>query len=148
MNNLNLEDFVEEGKQHPILGPEYFMARKIAENTLNNFKDKCFNEFLKETSEKLYEKFQETFESSLMFDAENNIQHQIWNTVEQIIRAILGGEQYILQKYVLGPKYDCGKIRETVAKLIPEELQNARIKDLESELKNVKDNLEFYQRRY
>lgn len=48
-----------------------------------------------------------------------------------------------MDRYVLGQRYECEKIRAAIAKHIPEELQNARIADLEAENAKLKEDLEW-----
>ena len=142
------EDLMDETSDFQTLGPEYFKARRISERLMQDFQDEFFKPLLDKFSDEFSIELWNKVQYNLINDSESNIQSEIWQTVEQIVKAILGGEQWVLQKYVLGPKYNCEKIRETIAKLIPKELQDERIKDLEEQVKRLKETVEVYQRRY
>jgi hypothetical protein len=147
-NNEFTEEELESAKDYDVLGPEYFRARNIAETVMKKFKNEHFKPIIDDFTKEFTDKLWTSVQDSLVSDTEMNIQNEIWRTVEAIVRAILGGNQYILQKYVLGSKYNCGKIRETIAKLTPEELQSKRITELEEELLELKQEYDRYRQRY
>jgi hypothetical protein len=89
---------------------------------------------------------QESLEAYLLSDVESNLHTTIWHQIDESVQAILGGRQWALNKYMLGERYDCDKVREAVAKVVPKELQDARVADLEAEIVRLKEALEWARR--
>lgn len=84
----------------------------------------------------------------LWSDAEMNLQGKSWRMVDEIVRGILSGEKWLIERYALGDRYDCDKIREAVARHIPREIMQARIADLEAENERLRKDLGFARGRY
>lgn len=119
------DEALASAQEYETLGPAYFEARRIVERQMEKFADKHF--------EPLIDQFAKEF------------QERLW-MVDASVFAILTGERWAIERYALD-KYDGPKVREAVAKHIPQELQDARIADLEKEVARLKKNLEFYQNR-
>lgn len=62
----------------------------------------------------------------------------MWHQIDESVKALLSGEGWALRRYMLADRYDNVKIRAAVAAVVPVELQNARVADLEKELAEVK----------
>ena len=140
------EDIFKGTEEYPVLGPAYFAARRMAERFMQAFEVEHFEPLVKRFTKDFSDTLWTDISDHLLSDTESNLQSEIWRTVDQCVEGILSGEQWIMNKYALGSKYDCEKIRAAVAQYIPQELQNARIADLESEIKSLKERLSFYQR--
>jgi hypothetical protein len=140
----------EKGEQNPVLGPAYFSARDAAEKFMAGFEAEQFKplleKFVKQMSDQFTEVMWEKFQEWLIDDTQRNIQGAMWRDVDAILIAMLGGEQWILRKYILGERYDCEKVRATLAALIPAEIQEKRIADLEKENKRLRESLEMSRR--
>jgi hypothetical protein len=133
--------YLDKAAEYPSLGPHYFVARDVAEKFMAGFEAEHFEPVVKKAADDLYSALHERLESFLMSDVESNIQGTIWRQIDESVKALLSGQRWALERYLLGPKYEHDKIRAAVAKVIPEELQNARIKDLEEEIERLrKDN--------
>lgn len=133
--------YLDKAAEHPVLGPHYFAARDVAEKFMADFDPEHFTPLIKKASDDLYSALQERLESFLMSDVESNLQGTIWRQIDESVKALLSGQRWALERYLLGTKYNCDKIREAVAKVIPAELQDARIRDLEEEIERLrKDN--------
>lgn len=135
---------IEQGINSPVLGPAYFVARRIADRQMSAFEPEMFKLLLDKFAKEFGERLWEDVRNSLISDVEMNLQYEMWRTVDAIVGALLGGERWALEKYALGPRYEQARIRAAVAAHIPKELQDARIADLEEELAWAKKDVEFY----
>lgn len=140
------QTFLDQAVDYPTLGPHYFAARKTAEEFMAKFEPEHFEPLIKKASEAFYSQMQESLEASLLSDVESNIQGTIWRQIDDSVRALMGGERWALERYALGTRYECDKIREAVAKHIPAELQDARVVDLEAENKRLREDNEMLRR--
>ena len=146
--------FLKDGAKSLILGPAYFDARAVVEHVLpgNGTTDenlsKAMEPVIKKFADDAYELMSERVQSWLFSDVSSNLQGQVWRMVDACVVALLGGDSWSLEKYALGDRYNLGKIRETIARLIPEELQNMRIAELEKELADANDTIRRLRERY
>lgn len=141
-------DDVASAATYTALGPAYFAARRFAEKLFDDSEQ--FNKFedvAKEAAKKVADHIRDAIAEFIACDAEYGVHQHIWREVDQIVRAILSGEKWAVERYALGGKYDFGKIRAAVAKHIPREVMDARIGDLEAEVKTLSERLRFYQER-
>lgn len=143
------DEFLAEGEKSPVLGPHYFDARAVAERIVTKFEDEDFKGMIEKFADQFRDELWNSVQSSLLSDVECNVQGEIWRMVDNVVRAILGGNKWALDRYVLGDRYDCAEVRAAVAALIPAELQNPRISDLEVEIDRLrKENTSLRDRRY
>lgn len=142
---ITLED-VRQAEAYPSLGPAYFVARRIAENVMKGVEAEHFEPLIKKFSDELYDKIREATENFLTSDAESNVQSHIYHLVDQMVHGLLSGEKWIMDRYVLGEKHDCEKVRATVAKHIEEPLAAARIKDLEDQVERLRKDIKWLRR--
>lgn len=140
------EDDLEAGKHTPELGPVYFDARRVVEKFLHDFETKQFSEMLKKFSEELYDKINDNISEFLLSDVESNLHLELRRMVDNCVNALLTGEAWALERYVLKNNfaYPHNKIREAIAKHIPVELQDLRIKTLEAENARLREDVEYY----
>jgi hypothetical protein len=129
------------------LGVHYFSARRIVNDAMSSLGNKDFSEIVKTASDLIYRHIQDAVEASMWADAEANLQGKVWHMVDDIVRGLLSGEKWLMDRYVLGEIYDCEKVRATVAKHIGDELAAKRIADLEDALAKAKQDLEWYRGR-
>lgn len=137
------DEHFKEGEQHPTLGPAYFAARAIAERFMASFSEEQFKPLIDNFAKEFNDRLWNDLESSLLSDTESNLQSSMWRMVDQCVAAILSGERWVMEKYALGSRYDCDKVRETVAKCIPAELQDNRVTDLEAEVERLRREVQF-----
>lgn len=140
---FTVED-IKQSDGYQALGPEYFASRRLAEAFISGFEAEQFKPMIDEFTKQFNDKLWTGVADSLVSDTESNLHLEISRIVEGTVRAILSGEKWALNRYVLAAKYDCEKTRAAVSKHIPEELQNARISDLEAEITKLRDDLRFY----
>lgn len=133
-------------EQYQNLGPAYFAAGEIAEQFMSSFTEEQFRPLIDKFAREFNDRLWNDLESSLLGDTQSNLQSSMWRMVDQCVTAILSGERWVMEKYALGSRYDCDKVRETVAKHIPAELQNKRVADLEEEVKRLREDNEFLRR--
>lgn len=142
------QEFIDASEGYVSLGPNYFAGRKIAEEFMAKFEAEHFKPLIDKFTEQFREAMWEQVQDALMSDTENNIQHAIWHQVDRSVNDLLSGVKWAQDKYILGTRYDCDKIRAAIAAHIPKEIQDQRIVDLETELAEVKKSLEFARNRY
>lgn len=142
------EEDLREGTKWPTLGPAYFDARKMAERIASQFEAEHFKPLIDKMAEDFREKLWDDVRDYLLADTESNIQSETWRMVDNCVEAILGGHKWAMEKYALGSRYDCDKIRQAVAQHIPQELQDKRVADLEAEVEQLKKDLAFHRRNY
>ena len=139
-------DEIEEGSKHITLGPAYFAARKIAERFMADFEAEHFKPMIDEFSKRFRDELWSNISDWLLSDTESNLQGAMWRQADAMVGHLLAGDHWAMEKFALGARYDCGKIRKAVAEHIPRELQDARIADLEEEVARLKKDVEFYRR--
>lgn len=139
-------DEIDDGQKSPTLGPGYFAARKFSEQLVAGVDAEIFQPILKKASDDFYSQIKDALEAFLISDVESNVQGEIWRTADNIVQALLTGEDWAMKKYLIGDRYDCAKVRATVAAYVPKELQDARVADLEQQVVALKKDNEFYRR--
>ena len=126
---------------YPNLEPERTRGRQKAEAVMQQFQAEHFKPLLKTLSDAMTEHLWDIFRDYLLSDTESNLEGHMRDRIERSVQALLGAERWVVNKYVMD-QYDSGKqIRATLATLIPKELQDARIADLEAELASTKADL-------
>jgi hypothetical protein len=129
-------------RHYPTIEPEWTHGHEKAAQVLKQFEAEHFKPILKTLSDAMTEHLWDIFRNYLLSDTESNLECYMRQRIERSVQALLGCEQWVVEKYVMD-KYDSGKqIRKTLAALIPRELQEARIADLEAELANVQEELQ------
>ena len=136
MNDIFSEENLKEAEQYPGLGPAYFCSKDVIDRFSKGFENEHFKPLIDEFTKRFNEKLWDGVANSLMMDTECNLQQMMYRQVDDCVKALLGGERWALERYVLD-SYHCEEIRAAVAAHIPEELQNARIKDLEADNKRL-----------
>jgi hypothetical protein len=139
-------EHIDEARQYPNLGPAYFAAQAIAERFMTSFQEEQFKPLIDKFAAEFNDRLWSDLQSSLLGDTQSNLRSDMWRMVDQCVTAVLSGERWVMEKYALGSRYDCDKVRETVAKHIPAELQDKRVTDLEEEVKRLREDNEFLQR--
>ena len=135
------DDDVKNGTDSLILGPAYFDARRVAERFMAKFEAEQFKPLIDKMAETFSERLWADLQSSMLSDIEMNIQGEIWRMVDNCVEALLSGNGWALEKYVLAGRYNDAEIRAMIAKHIPAEIQDARIADLEKENARLNDSL-------
>jgi len=139
--------YLKEAENYPTLGPAYFDSRKVSQELLEKYGEQDMKEVAQKAADDLYIRLLESFENHFLSDTENNIRGHITRMVDNTVTAILGGNQWAIDKYVMG-KYDCEKVRSSLASLVSKELKDKRVEDLEKENKRLTESLRVYQDRY
>ena len=151
------EDFMTDAElqeKHPVLGPDYFRARALAEGVVARIEVEhmeALRKIAKELTDEIQDRIWSSVVGHLLSDTEYNLQGEIRRRIENAVSALLSGEKWALNRYVLDGRYtgsiSAEKLRETVAKHIPEELQSTRIAELEKEVQRLRTDLEWYRNR-
>lgn len=136
---LSDEELCKDGS---IIEPEYTRSHVIAEKIIAQFEAEQFKPLIKKIEDMVGEHLWDMVRDSLLDDTTHNIAGEIRDRVEKTIEALLGGNQWAVEKYILAQRYQRDEIRKQLAALIPEQLQDARIADLEKEVAKLKEDLQ------
>jgi hypothetical protein len=140
------QTFLDQAEKHTTLGPHYFAARQVAEKFMEDFQNEHFEPLAKKFADEMYDKVRERLEDFLLGDTESNLHSFMWHRIDESVKALLSNQKWAIERYALGERYDHGKIRETLAALIPVELQDARLKDLMEENERLRKDNEWLRR--
>lgn len=129
---------------HPNIEPEWTRGHALAEQVMAKFKAEHFEPLAKLVMDYVGDKLWDMLRDHLIQDTEENVAGYVRDRVESTVRALLTGEQWALNKYVLEARtYQNGQeIRAAIARLIPVELQAARVVDLEAQVAKLEEDLQ------
>lgn len=139
-------DALDQAKKYDTLGPAYFEARPIVERLMANFEAEHFKPIVDACVKEFQDRMWDSVRDHLLNDTEMNIHGHVYRMVDDCVAAILSGERWAIERYALG-SYNQEKVRAAIAKHIPQELQDARIADLEKEVERLRSDLKFYRDR-
>jgi ATP-dependent Clp protease ATP-binding subunit ClpA len=125
-----------------VLGPGYFAARRFAEAFMAGADQGPFKPVIEKVTKEIADELWQRVQDNLLDD--HNIHLHIWQTVDQMVKFILSGEKWAVEKYALGDRYDCAKVREAIFQHFPKELRDKHIDDLEKEVENLKESLRIW----
>ena len=143
MDDLITDEMKQDAEGCPTLGPAYFAARKVVAEVCEGLDEEPFKELFSTFADKLNEQLQSRLEDHLFTDTEDSLYQKVWHMVDQIVRGLLSGEKWVMDRYALGTKYDCEAIRAELVKHIPKEVQDKRIVELEEQVDRLKKDLQF-----
>lgn len=138
------EEFIKEAEGYDVLGPAYFDSRSVVNKFMQKFEIEQFKPLADKISEEIRDKIWNDLQDYLLSDTECNLKGELHRMVDKCVYEILNGSSWALKKYALDDRHDNEKVREVVAKLIPKELQDARIADLEKENERLQKDLNWY----
>lgn len=144
-NDIFTAEDVAESNQY--LKPSYFAARRVVEEAMKGFTAEALEPLVKTAVDAFTEKLQSDVEDYIWQNAELNLQSKMERMVERTVQALLSGETWALNAYPLAKTHDAAKVREAIAKHIPQELQEARLAELEKEVARLREDLRFYRER-
>ena len=145
-NDIITDDDVSKGASST-LGAHYFSSRRIVRDAMSALEDKSFDDAVSEITKKLYEKLYDAVECSMWGDVECNLQSKMWTMVDEIVRGILSGDRWVLDRYVLGSRYDCEKIRAAVSQHLGDELRDHYVTDLEKKIETLESDVKWFRER-
>ena len=137
------EEDMKEAAKFPTLGPAYFASRKTVEKFMEGFDVAMFKPLIDELVSKIQDELNTAFFERLLSDTEHNLHGAMWRHADSMVKHVLAGDKWAIEKYALGDRYGCEAVRASLAKAIPAELQDARIADLEAELKRLKEEVRY-----
>ena len=142
--SLTDKDF-KQAEEYPTLGPVYFAARRMSEGAVKAIEDIDLSGAIKTFTDEAYEKILSATHDWLLSNLESNLQGDIQETVETIIKALIGGKKWAMRRYALADKYEDERygIREAICKHIGDEVAAQRIADLEAEIARRDDLINF-----
>lgn len=137
---------VAEAEKFQTLGPAYFCSREVVERAMAGVQTSdlrpLLDAFVKQFSDAVWSGMQD----HLLSDTEMNLQGAMYRQVDDIVKYMLSGEKWAVEKYALGDRYDCANVRAAIAKHLPDDIRNARISDLEAEVERLRKDNEFLRR--
>jgi len=142
------DDDWAQSESYNTLGPAYFAARRVCDEATKSFTDEMMEPLVKDAADAFTEKLWDHIRDYLWDDTRENLQSKMWHMVDDIVKAILGGNEWAIKRYVLGERYDCENVRKQLAALIPEQLQSKTIKDLQAEVERLRKDNEWLRERY
>lgn len=124
------------------LGPEYFAAGRVAERLVADVLsqetlDRLAKDVAKKVSDEVFNQI-----SAFLWDGgiEHNMQLSATHMVKDVLEAVVSGNKVLASRIAL-QKYDQHGVRAAIAKLIPDEVLQARIADLEKEVEQLRGSL-------
>ena len=151
---VTAETFTDEdiafGERHPVLGPEYSAARSFMERFAESFRDEHLkpmaDEITKLIGDQIRDRVWDDFRDFLLADVEQNAAGAIRGMVNDTVKALLSGDAWALERYPLAARYDAEKVRAAIAAHIPDDIAKARIADLENQVADLRQSLEWARR--
>lgn len=140
MTDILTQEDHANADRYEVLGPHYFAARRVAEQFISKFTSEQFQPLIDEFAKQFSDKLQGDLDDYLLSNSEMNIHGSLWRMVDDVVKALLGGNRWAFERYALGSRYDCEHIRKAIAAHIPREIQDARIADLEAECARLKED--------
>jgi hypothetical protein len=140
------DDEIAQGKEHAVLGPAYFAARRVCEAAMQDWEAEHLRPLVETIRDKVTDTLWDTIRDSIWSDTEMNLQGKMWDMVDRTVKALLTGERWALERYCLGERYDQELVRAAIARHIPEEIKGARIADLEALVEKQKRDIEWLRR--
>jgi hypothetical protein len=139
------EDLIEAEK-FETLSPAYFAARRVTERAMAAFTDEHLKPLIDKAADEFRDKLWTQVQDSIWSDTEMNLQGTMWCAIDEIVKALMGGQQWALKRYIAGPSYDCDKIREAAwshaLRIMPDAVLTARIAELEEQNKRLTEQVE------
>jgi hypothetical protein len=135
-----------EGERLPTLGPGYFAAQRFAASFVEGLEAEHFKPIAEKAAKEIADAIFTRIDEAFLYGLESNVQTHIWQQVDQIVRGLLAGTPWMIERFALGSRYDCDKVRAAIAQHIPKALQDARVADLEAEVASLKQSLEWARR--
>lgn len=131
------KEFLEEAAKSPVLGPHYFDARKVMKRFVAKFEADQLKPLVEKAADNFRERLWSDVEDYLFSDAETNLQGEVWRMVDDCVEALLGGNDWALERFLLADRYDVVKTRAALVRMIPEDLQSAYARDLEKKIEDL-----------
>lgn len=127
-------DEISQGEDYPTLGPAYFAARDIAEKFMAPFEAEHFKPLIEKFADDFRHKLWDDLQTYLLMDVESNLGGSLWRMVDGTINALLTGDQWALDRYVMAAtRYgEAPKVRAAILKHAGGHLVTARIAELEA----------------
>lgn len=126
------------------LGANYFAARDIADRVMDRFSAEMFKPLVEKFTKQFSDELWARVTDWLIDDTRSNIASEINARIERTIEALLTGNRHYIDQFVLPAYSSHGEaIRAVIARAVPEELQQRRIKDLEEQVESPTRSLKF-----
>lgn len=141
-------DELAQGEGWPTLGPAYFAARTAAEKCMAAFEAEHFKPMLEKFADEFRGRLWGDVETFLLSDVECNLQGSLWRMVDSVTNALLTGEKWALERYVVSGERigEAVKVRAAIVEHCGAQLRDQRIEDLEKQVADLKQSLEWARR--
>lgn len=137
---------VAEAEKFQTLGPAYFCSREVVERAMAGVQASDLRPLLDAFVTQFSDAVWSGMQDHLLNDTEMNLHGAMYRQVDDIVKYMLSGEKWAVEKYALGDRYDCENVRAAIAKHLPDDIRNARISDLEAEVERLRKDNEFLRR--
>ena len=134
---------MEFGEKHPVLGPDYERARRIAQKAMGGFKDEHFEPMLDQFAKEFRDKLWGDICDWLIGDTEMNLQNEIRHVAEATVFALLHGHRGYAKRYVLDDSYQSEKVRAAIFAQFKDEIIAKGIQERDAEIERLKETLRF-----
>lgn len=134
------EKHIEKSKDYSALGPSYFAASELCENFFSEWEPENLEGIAQKVAEEISGKIHNELRD-FIWDGqlESSLQSKAYQMVDDTVKALLTGEKWAIDRYVMNDRYNDGAVlREKLARMIPQEIQDKRIADLEAQLEKIK----------
>jgi acylphosphatase len=111
------------------------------------FQEEHFKPLVDDFAEKFRDKLWSDITASFLSDTESNLQGEIRNVLDGTIQALLSGKGWMINRFPLAQYYDGKDIRQAIFDQCRDQLTDARVTDLETEVSRLREQLRFYQER-
>jgi len=130
------DDELAFGEQHTVLGPAYKAAQDSAEKFMAGFEAEHFKPLIEKFADDFRDKLWDDLKDYLLVDVESNLQGDLWRSVDATINALLTGQRWALNRYVLAQERygEAPQVRAAIAGHCGDEIQAQRIAELEEEV--------------
>ncbi|MCG3774247.1 MAG: hypothetical protein JW395_1065 [Nitrospira sp.] len=137
------EDLQEAANGFQILGPGYFASRRAAEHFMKDAQVEALKLVATKASEMVREKLYEYVEEYFLSDLESNIQSHMVQMLDDTVTALLTGQEWALNRYILARRFQGEEVRAAVCKHGGDALQKMRIEELEKQVAQLQEHLRY-----
>lgn len=141
------DEEIQQSLTYGNLSPAYFCSRNVVERAMASVEAEHFKPLIDKLTKEINDTVWDGIKDHLLADTEMNLQNAMWHQIDASVKALLTGEEWALRQYALGGRYDHEKLRTAVAAHIPQELQDARVKDLEARNAELEKELSYWRER-
>ena len=143
-DSIFTDEEIEFGEQHPMLGPDYERARKVAQRFMESFKEEHFEKLHEEFCKQFAERLWGDISTFLIGDTECNLQTEMRHIAEGTVFALLHGHKGYTQRYVLRDGLQPAMVRAAIFEQFKDEMIDKGIQERDEEIHRLKEVMRMY----